>query len=83
MYNLNVDNRVLNNLRQTMNSLRCCEDGFLSIKQFRELFLSQFKGHSKAMNIYELVLNVIKVDDENVGVSKLSELIDFFNYVPY
>mmetsp|Transcript_29125 Transcript_29125/g.21669 ORF Transcript_29125/g.21669 Transcript_29125/m.21669 type:complete len:166 (-) Transcript_29125:63-560(-) len=81
MYELNVDNRILNNLRQTMNSLIVDEKGFFSVQQFKELFMSAFKSNFKSKIIYDLLLPQIQEGD-NVIISKLSAFIDFFNFLP-
>eukprot|EP00347_Sterkiella_histriomuscorum_P014538 403360494 len=65
MYEMNVDNRILNNLRQTMNGLVVEEKGLLSVNQFRELFLSFFKDNLKCNTIYDLLLPVILVMNSN------------------
>ena len=67
MYELNVDNRILNNLRQTMNSMIVDEKGYFSIPVFKELFMSAFKSNFKSKIIYDLLLPLIKVLSSSQG----------------
>ena len=43
MYELQLDNRILNNLRQNMSGSIVDEDGLITLSQFRQLFMSFFK----------------------------------------
>lgn len=48
IYRLNLDNRILNNLRQQLNE--CIEDerGLVTIETFRKMFFTFFKGEQHA-----------------------------------
>lgn len=61
MYELNVDNRIFNNLRATMNSLIESEHGILGKDTFRDLFMSSFKNNPNSLLIYDLLLPLIQV----------------------
>jgi hypothetical protein len=56
----------------------------MKLTDFKALFYSSFKGNPHAHEIYQLLLEIIrnKGDDEHVSVTKLSNFIDFFNFLP-
>lgn len=60
IYKLNVDNRILNNLKQQLNELIDDERSMLSVSEFKHIFYMYFKGESKASIIYEKLLPYIK-----------------------
>ena len=68
IYELNVDNRILNNLKQQLNELIDDERSLISIQEFKKLFYMYFKGgESKSAKIYAKLLPFITsylVDDE-------------------
>ena len=48
MYELQLDNRILNNLRQNMSASIVDEDGLITLSQFRQLFMSFFKDDERS-----------------------------------
>lgn len=67
IYRLNVDNRILNNLRQQLNEMILDERGLVSVDVFEKMFFTYFKGQRFAHQIYDTLLPLIKVcyDEEN------------------
>lgn len=55
MYKLNMDNRVLNNLRAQLNDMIEDERGLCTLNQFNSMFFSFFKGDPNAKTIYEML----------------------------
>ena len=98
MYKLNVDNRILNNLKQQLNELIDDERSLISVPEFKQIFYMYFKGEDKASLIYDKFLPQIKcylANDEvhdiepqdgnyetMVSIQKLARFIDVFNYYP-
>ena len=60
-YKHNLDNRILNNLRQQLNEMIEDERGLVSVEIFRKMFFTFFKGEQFAYKIYELLLPLIVV----------------------
>lgn len=52
MYLLNMDNRILNNLRKQLNEMIEDEAGLVSVEEFEKLFFTYFKGNANAFKIY-------------------------------
>ena len=48
IYRLNLDMRILNNLRQQLNELIEDENGIVQIEVFKSMFFTFFKGESTA-----------------------------------
>ncbi len=48
IYRLNLDNRILNNLRQQLNELIEDEKGLVSPEVFKRMFFTFFKGERYA-----------------------------------
>ncbi len=48
IYRLNLDMRILNNLRQQLNELIEDENGIVQIEVFKRMFFTFFKGESTA-----------------------------------
>jgi hypothetical protein len=67
VYKLNVDNRILNNLKQQLNELIDDERSLISVPEFKSIFFTYFKDGQKSSSIYEKLLEYIKcfvVDDK-------------------
>lgn len=45
---MNMDNRILNNLRQQLNEMILDERGIVSVETFHKLFFMFFKGERDA-----------------------------------
>ncbi len=97
IYRLNLDNRILNNLRMQLNEMIEDEKGLVSVEVFKKMFFTYFKGEKKAFMIFDMLLPLIQVaydeaqdkvceDGPNVKhmiqIQKLTQFIDFFNYYP-
>lgn len=61
IYRLNLDNRILNNLRQQLNEMIEDERGLVQIETFRKMFFTFFKGERYAYQVYDMLLPVISV----------------------
>lgn len=61
IYRLNLDNRILNNLRQQLNEMIEDERGFVSVDVFRKMFFTFFKGERFAFQIFDMLLPLIQV----------------------
>ncbi len=48
IYTLNLDNRILNNLRQQLNEMIEDEKGIVAVDVFRKMFFTFFKGERHA-----------------------------------
>ena len=88
MIDLRMDNRILNQMRQTMNENIEDTRGLMSVEDFKTMFFTSF-GRSNQGNrniIYQMLLPLVVEDDDKeakvVSIAKLSKFIDFFNYVP-
>jgi|694.fasta_scaffold140281_2 hypothetical protein len=60
MYKLNVDNRILNNLKQQLNEMIDDERSLISVPEFKQIFYMYFKGEAKASLIYDKLLPQIQ-----------------------
>lgn len=56
VYKLNVDNRILNNLKQQLNELIDDERSLISVSEFKPIFFTYFKDGQKSAGIYEKLL---------------------------
>ena len=96
MIQLKIDNRVLNQMRQTMNESIEDEKGLMSKKDFKKMLFTSF-GRIPVVNkqiVYDMLLTIISADescmhdgleftvDEYIQIEKLGKFIDFYNYVP-
>ena len=91
MFTLRIDNRILNNMRQFMNEQIEDERGLMSKKEFKKMFFT-FLGRTAEDNknlIFKMLIPIIKTIEEDngevqefVSIGKLTNFIDFFNYVP-
>lgn len=61
IYRLNIDNRILNNLRLELNERIENESGIVSVDIFRKMFFTYFKGEVTAHQIYDRILPIISV----------------------
>lgn len=61
VYQLNVDNRIFNNLKQQLNELIDDERSLISIPEFKTIFFTYFKDGQKSAKIYEKLLLFITV----------------------
>ena len=61
IYRLNLDNRILNNLRQQLNEMIEDERGLVQINIFKKLFFTYFKGEKHAHQIYEMLLPAVSL----------------------
>lgn len=59
IYRLNLDMRILNNLRQQLNELIEDENGIVQIEIFKRMFFTFFKGEKTAYQVYDMLLPVI------------------------
>jgi len=64
IYEYNVDNRIFNNMRQTMNAQLHQYNDLMKLQKFRDLFYSTFKGNPNANEIFNLLLEVIKNEND-------------------
>ena len=48
IYRLNLDNRILNNLRMQLNHMVTNLNGLVSVQTFKQLFFTYFKGEPAA-----------------------------------
>lgn len=88
---LRIDNRILNNMRQYMNEQIEDQRGLMNKKDFKKMFYT-FLGRTKEESkdkIFKMLLPIIKTVEEKdgdvsefVSIGKLTNFIDFFNYVP-
>ena len=118
MLELNLDNRVLNQMRQTMNEKIDDERGLMKRSEFKRMLYTSFGRipHENKKIIYDMLIQLISVhvdevekdsknknnatplvfqkslksmqissEDEEayVSIEKLSNFIDFFNWVPF
>ncbi len=68
IYRLNLDNRILNNLRAQLNSMIDDEKGLVSTETFRKMFFTFFKGEKAAHQVYDMLVPCITVFyDEATG----------------
>jgi hypothetical protein len=96
MYRHNLDNRILNNLRQQLNEMIEDERGLVLPDVFRKMFFTFFKGEQYAYQVFEMLLPIItewydEATDTLAGegqgtqmvvIQKLTRFIDLFNYYP-
>ena len=61
IYRLNLDNRILNNLRMQLNEMIEDEKGLVSVEVFKKMFFTYFKGEKKAFMIFDMLLPLIQV----------------------
>lgn len=61
IYRLNLDNRILNNLREQLNQMIDDERGLVSTEVFRRMFFTFFKGEPKSYQVYEMLLPIVTV----------------------
>ena len=81
IYNLNVDNRIFNQMKRAMNETIQQEQGSLPTKDFKHLFMTCFKHDPvRGEKIYNMMLPHVRVDENNMNPCKLADFIDFFNY---
>lgn len=90
---LNVDNRTLNGMRESMNNKIEDEQGLMKKEDFKNMMFTAFgkKNREKSESIYLMLYPLIKEnstendlgDQEYVSIGKLSMFIDFFNYYPF
>ena len=59
IYRLNLDNRILNNLRQQLNEMIEDERGFVAPDVFRKMFFTFFKGERYAYQVYEMLTRIV------------------------
>ena len=95
---LNIDNRILNNLRWQLNNEVKDAKGLVQKDVFKNLFFTYFKGEKYAYQVYEMLWPCIRefhnferdsttdvTDPQGVEVARISTLtqfIDLFNYYP-
>lgn len=60
IYRLNLDNRILNNLRQQLNEEIEDERGLVDEIIFRKMFFTFFKGEKHAYQVYEMLWPCIR-----------------------
>jgi len=60
-----MDNRILNQMRQTMNESIEDERGLMKRQDFRKMFFTSFgrKNPDAKVAIYEMLLPIIRVED--------------------
>ena len=73
IYRLNLDNRILNNLRQQLNELIEDEKGIVAVEIFRRMFFTFFKGERAASQVYELLLPAISEHYDEVNDCKIDD----------
>lgn len=73
IYRLNLDNRVLNNLRQQLNEM--IEDGHVLESTFNTMFYMYFKGEQSSSFVYDLLLPIISDDVDGTKLVKIQKLI--------
>lgn len=61
MIKLNIDNRILNNLRQTLNEMISDEKGIIETAVFKKLFFTFFTHDKRANLIYEMIRPAVSV----------------------
>jgi hypothetical protein len=83
MYEFNMDNRILNNLRNQLNSSITDEKGLVSCALFRSLFFTYFKGEPHAYHIYDMLESAVSVyyDGLNFLAEGDSKMTDENKYV--
>ena len=59
IYRLNLDNRILNNLRQQLNELIEDEKGLVSPEIFKKMFFTFFKGERYAYQVFEMLQPIV------------------------
>jgi hypothetical protein len=98
IYRLNLDNRILNNLRQQLNEEIDDERGLVGVNIFRKMFFTFFKGEKSSHQVYEMLWPCIReyfnyetdctttAQDPNgseiARIVALTAFIDLFNYYP-
>lgn len=67
IYLLNLDNRILNNLRQQLNELIEDEKGLVQPEVFKKMFFTFFKGEKSAYQIFEMLQPIVTeyYDEQN------------------
>lgn len=65
IYRRNMDNRILNNLRQKVNEMMEDKNALISLAEFKTLWFTYFKGEESALVIYEMILPHICVIDKD------------------
>jgi hypothetical protein len=79
-----MDNRVLNNMRQSMNEMIKDDQGLMSVEDFKQMFYTYFRHsaeNSKA-TIFEMLLPLIQTRPNFVSIASLSQFIDYYNFAP-
>ena len=68
MIELNLDNRVLNQMRQTMNEKIDDERGLMKRSEFKRMLYTSFGRipHENKKIIYDMLIQLISVHVENV-----------------
>ena len=61
IYRLNLDNRILNNLRLNLNEMIQDERGLVDVETFKKMFFTFFKGERCAYQIYEMLQPAVSV----------------------
>jgi len=61
IYRKNMDNRILNNLRQQINEMIEDPKGLFEVSVFRGLWFMYFKGEASGEDIYNRLLPYISV----------------------
>ena len=73
IYRLNLDNRILNNLRQMLNELIEDERGLVETEVFRKMFFTFFKGERYAHQIYDMLHPLVTVCYDEVNDKVVSD----------
>lgn len=73
MYRLNMDNRILNNLRNQLNEMIKDNQGLVSIQVFRRAFFTYFKAERNAQQIYDMLQPAVTVYYSETDKKFLSE----------
>jgi len=61
MYLMNIDNRILNNLRKQLNEMIEDETGLIPVEEFRKLFFTYFKGSQDEIKVFHELLPSLTV----------------------
>ena len=59
IYRLNLDNRILNNLRQQLNESIEDERGLVQPETFKKMYYTFFKGERYAYQVYEMLAPIV------------------------
>lgn len=89
MLQLNVDNRTLNMMRETMNNNIEDENGMMKTSEFKKMIFTAYgqKNIENTEEVYSMLYPIIKAEEQDgesyVSIPKLGLFIDFFNFYPY